>query len=210
MANVKFKRLLTSELASEAIEDGKTIWIKDGNNGLYMDVGTTREQMIATDTALSTTSTNPIQNQALTNSIVNDLATAIATTADRIPCGTKAVKEISTWTDISSLLIGKLTGLIVSYALYNPATKEVKIDMTMDTTALPNVSTIFTFPLAYRPSRDIILYGCGSAKLSTNVGSADWLSLYAITIGADGTVRNSYMIAQNMYYFRANFSYIVR
>lgn len=96
MANVKFKRLLSSELASEAIEDGKTIWIKDGNNELYLDVGTVRKKMIPSDTALSTTSTNPIQNQALTNSIINTLSGAIAVTVDSIPCGTKPVKELNT------------------------------------------------------------------------------------------------------------------
>lgn len=96
MANVKFKRLLTSELASEAVEDGKVIWIKNGNNDLYLDVGTTRKRMIPSDTTLSTTSTNPIENQALTNSIINTRAEVLAITADYIPCGTKPVKEIIT------------------------------------------------------------------------------------------------------------------
>lgn len=96
MANVKLKRIATSALASEAVEDGKIVWITDGNNDLYLDVGTTRKKMIATDTALSTTSTNPIQNQALTNSIINTTAGVSAITKDNIPCGTKPVKELIT------------------------------------------------------------------------------------------------------------------
>lgn len=96
MATVKFKKILTSELATEAIEDGKLIWIKDGNNEIYQDVGTVRKQMISSDTALSTTSTNPIQNQALTNSIINTLEDVLATTVDSVPCGTQPLKLLST------------------------------------------------------------------------------------------------------------------
>jgi len=133
MANVKFITITEAQLATEAIEDRKIIFIKDGNNDIYQDVGTTvRHKMspsLPADSALSTTSTNPIQNQAITNSIVNDLTTAIATTVDYIPCGTKPVKDLNTivnglkdvvlWTNLSPLTSFSAQTIILSDSIAN-------------------------------------------------------------------------------------------
>ena len=109
---VKLKDVTTAELATEAIEAGK-ILIDTDNGSMYLDKvsGTTRIPIgkDALDTALSTTSHNAIENQALTNSIINTTAEVSAITADNIPCGTKPVKEL-----ITNLNNGNLEFQIVS------------------------------------------------------------------------------------------------
>jgi len=109
MADVKFKRLDTANRILEAVEDGKYI-LDYQRPSIYLDEGTTRIELTPRDTALSTTSTNPIENQALTNSIINTLAEALAITADYIPCGTKPVKELNT---IVSNLITAITPVVL-------------------------------------------------------------------------------------------------
>ena len=83
------------------IIDGQILLTTDQgvNNELYLDTGSTRELFlkgISVDSALSTTSTNAIANNALTNSIVNTLAEVASITDSNIPCGTLAVKELNT------------------------------------------------------------------------------------------------------------------
>lgn len=69
------------------------------NNEISVDTGTTRTLLlkgINVDSALSTTSTNAIANNAITNSIVNTTAEVSAITESNIPCGTLPVKELTT------------------------------------------------------------------------------------------------------------------
>lgn len=93
--NVLLKYGDTSVISGETIQQGK-ILIDTQNGEISIDKdGTTRLPLTPTvDTALSTTSTNPIANNAITNSIVNTTAEVSAITADNIPCGTKPVKEL--------------------------------------------------------------------------------------------------------------------
>ena len=93
--NVLFKRVTTAIRGTEAIQDGK-ILLDYERPSIYVDNGSTRVELTPRDTALSTTSTNAIANNALTNSIINTTAEVNAITADNIPCGTKPVKELNT------------------------------------------------------------------------------------------------------------------
>ena len=213
MANVKFKRVTTAQQTTEAIEDGKLLFNTDTKK-IFLDNSTTRLEMIPADSALSTTSTNPIQNKALTNSIVNDLATAQAVTADYIPCGTKVVKElntsISTWTDITSEITKNWSDISTDmYALYNPITKEVKISFHCGVVGMPNSSTILTLPTIYRPSTTIVISNGAMSKPTANASVFDWCA-NLIIVNTDGTIKNGFPVAQSSYLMQAQFSYIVR
>ena len=119
--------------------------------------------------------------------------------------------DISTWIDISSQIVKNIPTISVNLALYNPATKEVKIDISIDdTTPIANGATVITIPQGYRPSVDQILKGCGSAKSSSSVATLDWSSFYQIVISSSGVLVVNYTLGVSMYFFRVNFSYIVR
>lgn len=93
--NVLLKYGDTSVISGETIQQGKLlIDTQKGEISIDKD-GTTRLPLTPTvDTALSTTSTNAIANNAITNSIINTTAEVSAITADNVPCGTKPVKEL--------------------------------------------------------------------------------------------------------------------
>ena len=95
--NVLFKYGNTSTISGETIQQGKIlIDTQKGEISIDKD-GTTRLPLTPTvDTALSTTSTNPIANNAITNSIINTTTEVSAITASNIPCGTLPVKELIT------------------------------------------------------------------------------------------------------------------
>lgn len=94
MANVLFKRGNTATINGTAISDGQLLY-NTTTGQQYIDSGSTRKEVgKPVDTTLSTTSTNAIANNALTNSIINTTAEVSAITADNIPCGTKPVKEL--------------------------------------------------------------------------------------------------------------------
>ena len=94
MANVLFIKGNTATINGTAIADGQLLW-NTVTGEIWEDVGTSR---IAcgkiVDTSLNPTSPNAVSNQAITGSIVNSLNTAIGTTEDYVPCGTKPVKEL--------------------------------------------------------------------------------------------------------------------
>lgn len=94
--NVKFIKGNTAKISGTTIVDGQLLY--DTTAGLhYIDNGSTRIQVgTSVDSALSTTSTNAIANNAITNSIINTTAEVSAITEDYIPCGTKPVKELIT------------------------------------------------------------------------------------------------------------------
>ena len=110
MANVLFKRGNTATINSTAIADGQLLW-NTVTGEMWEDVGTSR---IAcgklVDTSLNPISPNAVSNQAITGSIINTRAEALAITADYIPCGTKPLKELNT---IVSNLITEITPVIL-------------------------------------------------------------------------------------------------
>ena len=94
MANVLFVKGDTATISSTAIADGQLLW-NTVTGEIWEDVGTSR---IAcgkiVDTSLNPTSPNAVSNQAITGSIVNELATVLSTTENYVPCGTKPLKEV--------------------------------------------------------------------------------------------------------------------
>lgn len=112
---MKFKDVTSAEQPSEAIEKGKVL-INTDTGKMYLDKvsGTTRMELIPSDDTLSTTSTNPIQNQALTNSIINTLEDVLATTVNSVPCGTQPLKLVTTVKSFS-LATGDWTGNTGNY-----------------------------------------------------------------------------------------------
>ena len=161
--NVLFRRLTTSEENSEAIKKRKIIYEYE-HKDIYVDVDdTTRVNITPRDSALSTTSENAISNKAITTSIVNDLATAIATTADYVPCGTKVVKALNTnmqWVDITSLCTWSSSlnssidvggGILTNFAKVNLATRTIEI-MAVFNSGRANASALVTLPSAYAQS----------------------------------------------------------
>lgn len=72
-ASITILRNTKANIDAEPIKDGNILFTTDqAKNKIYTDVGTTRIQIGGTvdvDTELSTTSTNPVQNKVITNSI---------------------------------------------------------------------------------------------------------------------------------------------
>lgn len=72
-ASITILRNTKANIDAEPIKDGNILFTTDQvNNGIYTDVGTERIKIGGTvdvDTELSTTSTNPVQNKVITNSV---------------------------------------------------------------------------------------------------------------------------------------------
>ena len=116
--NVLLKYGNTATISGETIQQGKLL-IDTQKAEISIDKdGTSRVKLTPTvDSALSTTSTNPIANNAITNSIINTTAEVSAITADNIPCGTKPVKELITnLTVVTGTLAIGATSITISNA----------------------------------------------------------------------------------------------
>ena len=101
MANetVLFKRGDSATITSTPVTDGQILFDTSGNGKMYLDNGTDRLEMggaITVDASLSKTSTNAIQNKAVTGNILNSLAEVSAATQQNTIAGALAVKELNT------------------------------------------------------------------------------------------------------------------
>lgn len=106
MANVNFYRGTKANIDNVAYTDGQ-IYFPTDENKILLDTGNARKQYggdTEIDSALSTTSTNPVQNKVVTTTlnqklaktdIVNDLASAVAVTSTATPVGCGAIKELN-------------------------------------------------------------------------------------------------------------------
>ena len=108
MANetVLFKRGDSATITSTPVTDGQILFDTWGNGKMYLDNGTDRLEMggaITVDASLSKTSTNAIQNKAVTGNILNSLAEVSAATQQNTIAGALALKEVN-----SSLANGKV------------------------------------------------------------------------------------------------------
>ena len=110
MANetVLFKRGDSATITSTPVTDGQILFDTSGNGKMYLDNGTDRLEMggaITVDASLSKTSTNAIQNKAVTGNILNSLAEVSAATQQNTIAGALALKEVnSSLTNISNSL----------------------------------------------------------------------------------------------------------
>ena len=100
MANetVLFKRGDSATIASTPVTDGQILFDTSGNGKMYLDNGTDRLEMggaITVDASLSKTSTNAIQNKAVTGNILNSLAEVSAATQQNTIAGALALKEVN-------------------------------------------------------------------------------------------------------------------
>ena len=107
MANVNFYRDTKANIDNVAYTDGQMYFPTDQNK-IYLDTGNQRKQYggdTEVDSALSTISTNPVQNNTVTyflnqkvakTDVVNDLDSAVAVTATNVPVGCGAIKELNT------------------------------------------------------------------------------------------------------------------
>lgn len=98
MANesVLFKRGDSDVITSTPVKDGQILFDTSGNGKMYLDNGTDRLAMggaITVDASLSKTSTNAIQNKAVTGNILNSLAEVDAATQQNTIAGALALKE---------------------------------------------------------------------------------------------------------------------
>ena len=111
MANetVLFKRGDSATITSTPVTDGQILFDTSGNGKMYLDNGTDRLEMggaITVDASLSKTSTNAIQNKAVTGNILNSLAEVSAATQQNTIAGALALKEVnSSLTDLSNRFI---------------------------------------------------------------------------------------------------------
>ena len=109
MANetVLFKRGDSATITSTPVTDGQILFDTSGNGKMYLDNGTDRLEMggaITVDASLSKTSTNAIQNKAVTGNILNSLAEVSAATQQNTIAGALALKEVnSSLGDISNV-----------------------------------------------------------------------------------------------------------
>lgn len=109
MANetVLFKRGDSATITSTPVTDGQILFDTSGNGKMYLDNGTDRLEMggaITVDASLSKTSTNAIQNKAVTGNILNSLAEVSAATQQNTIAGALALKEVN-----SSLADGNMS-----------------------------------------------------------------------------------------------------
>lgn len=98
MANVLFTRKNASEIPNVPITDGQLIFDTSGNGKMYLDNGTDRLEMggaVTVDASLSKTSTNAVQNKAVTGNILNSLAEVSAATQQNTIAGALALKEVN-------------------------------------------------------------------------------------------------------------------
>lgn len=98
MANesVLFKRGDSATITSTPVIDGQILFDTSGNGKMYLDNGTDRLEMggaITVDASLSKTSTNAIQNKAVTGNILNSLTEVDAATQQNTIAGALALKE---------------------------------------------------------------------------------------------------------------------
>ena len=116
MANetVLFKRGDSATINSTPVTDGQILFDTSGNGKMYLDNGTDRLEMggaITVDASLSKTSTNAIQNKAVTGNILNSLAEVSAATQQNTIAGALALKEVNSslkWKSIYNGAIGSV------------------------------------------------------------------------------------------------------
>ena len=126
MANetVLFKRGDSATITSTPVTDGQILFDTSGNGKMYLDNGTDRLEMggaITVDASLSKTSTNAIQNKAVTGNILNSLAEVSAATQQNTIAGALALKEVnSSLNDFLSIIFGS----------ENPTLQEVSLPYT--------------------------------------------------------------------------------
>lgn len=94
--SVLFKRGDSATITSTPVIDGQILFDTSGNGKMYLDNGTDRLAMggaITVDASLSKTSTNAIQNKAVTGNILNSLTEVDAATQQNTIAGALALKE---------------------------------------------------------------------------------------------------------------------
>lgn len=94
--SVLFKRGDSATITSTPVIDGQILFDTSGNGKMYLDNGTDRLKMggaITVDASLSKTSTNAIQNKAVTGNILNSLTEVDAATQQNTIAGALALKE---------------------------------------------------------------------------------------------------------------------
>lgn len=116
MANetVLFKRGDSATITSTPVTDGQILFDTSGNGKMYLDNGTDRLEMggaITVDASLSKTSTNAIQNKAVTGNILNSFAEVSAATQQNTIAGALALKEGLTNENNESFNFGYLNGV---------------------------------------------------------------------------------------------------
>lgn len=135
MANetVLFKRGDSATITSTPVTDGQILFDTSGNGKMYLDNGTDRLEMggaITVDASLSNTSTNAIQNKAVTGNILNSLAEVSAATQQNTIAGALALKEVNS-SKVSNFTSGNykaVTGLA-----YDATNKKLGLKVGADT-----------------------------------------------------------------------------
>ena len=179
MANetVLFKRGDSATITSTPITDGQILFDTSGNGKMYLDNGTTRLAMggsVTIDSTLSKTSTNAVQNKAVTGNILNSLAEVSAATQQNTIAGALALKEVnSSLNDLGGFkpIIDETTGKITGYK-----------------TTLGGADTVF--PFSSGANGILTIDYAFSMAMSTNdggVGSGSGKITVTIT---DGTITN--------------------
>lgn len=121
MANesVLFKRGDSATITSTPVTDGQILFDTSGNGKMYLDNGTDRLEMggaVTVDASLSKTSTNAIQNKAVTGNILNSLEEVSAATQQNTIAGALALKKVnSNLSAVPEFVIDKSTGKITGY-----------------------------------------------------------------------------------------------
>lgn len=137
MANetVLFKRGDSATITSTPVTDGQILFDTSGNGKMYLDNGTDRLEMggaITVDASLSKTSTNAIQNKAVTGNILNSLAEVSAATQQNTIAGALALKEVN------NSLADKVSGFAsgnyesVTGLAYDPTNKQLGLKVGAD------------------------------------------------------------------------------
>ena len=201
MANetVLFKRGDSATITSTPVTDGQILFDTSGNGKMYLDNGTDRLEMggaITVDASLSKTSTNAIQNKAVTGNILNSLAEVSAATQQNTIAGALALKEVNSRlpqydesTDTVYLLINGEKIILKEYA-----TSDIKYETFNNiVSGSAGNSVTFTNSLSFKPNEvlKVLIINATWSGNSGNVQLNSWSynpSTNAITVSVSKDV----------------------
>ena len=195
MANVLFTR--TSDPNSKPVTDGQLIFDTSGNGKMYLDNGADRLEMggaVTVDASLSKTSTNAVQNKAVTGNILNSLAEVSAATQQNTIAGALALKEVNSSLGGCEFSVGS-DGAYVTYTVgADTVTKklgEPEIKVVSKTanypTAAPNSEQTVTFSVEFDAIEGYQLAYAGITQMNTynNNGTIKYLEFTNMQITAN-------------------------
>ena len=182
MANetVLFKRGDSATITSTPVTDGQILFDTSGNGKMYLDNGTDRLEMggaITVDASLSKTSTNAIQNKAVTGNILNSLAEVSAATQQNTIAGALALKELNA-------SLGLKNATVLYDKDWSVSTNGLTLTLSDN---ISNYSMIAVMAARYTDNRDLLqgIWNIVPVSLLKAISNINPSNFFNISIGGD-------------------------